>query len=123
MRILVAYDGSKQSDQAIQEAVNLAEKFKGSITVLNVYWAEPENEKNSMLQNAEKLLMETFVKYELISEKNQSPSNRIITMARDCGFDVISIGSKGRHGAKERLLGSVVSKVIAEAPCPILVTK
>ena len=38
-------------------------------------------------------------------------------------IDVIVIGSRGRSGLKKMLLGSVASKVITYASCPVLVIK
>jgi nucleotide-binding universal stress UspA family protein len=123
MKILVGYDGSDLSHQALNEAIDLAEQFKGTILVLSVFWDETESEKNQILLRAEKRLMETFVKYDIVSESSKSPPSRIGRMAKEEGVDLIAIGSKGRGGAKAWVLGSTSSKVIEEAPCPILVIK
>ena len=123
MKILVGYDGSDLSHQALNEAIDLAEQFKGTILVLSVFWEETESEKNQILLRAEKRLMETFVKYDIVSENSKSPPSRIGRMAKEEGVDLIAIGSKGRGGAKVWVLGSTSSKVIEEAPCPILVIK
>jgi nucleotide-binding universal stress UspA family protein len=41
----------------------------------------------------------------------------------DEAFDLITIGSRGMGGGKGWILGSVSSRVIEEAPCPLLVVK
>lgn len=123
MKILVAYDGSLQADQALSEAIDLAQQFKGSITVLNVYWDEPDGERRAIFDRAEKKLIETFVKYQILSERSQFPPSRILRHAEDGGFDLITLGGRGRGASKTWVLGSVSSKVVDEAPCPVLVVK
>jgi len=123
MKILVAYDGSAIADLALSEAIQLAEQFKGSIIVLNVYWGEPASEKTQMLQWAENKLSETFVKYQMMSERSQNPSGCIVRVANDEGADLIAIGNRGRGSAREWMLGSVSRKVIEEAHCPVLMVK
>ena len=47
MNILVAYDGSAQADKALDEAIDLADKYKGSVPVLHVAFEEPEIESHT----------------------------------------------------------------------------
>ena len=123
MKILVAYDGSAHADKALSEAIDLAERFKGSITVLHVPWEESDEESHILLMRAEARLKKTQLKYKLRSERSQYPPRRIIRVAMDGGTDLIVIGSRGLGIAKAWVLGSVSSRVIEEAPCPVLVVK
>ena len=122
MKILVAYDGSAPADQALFEGIDLAKSFKGSITVLSVYWNTTSGAKDQILLRAEKRLMETFVKYQIMAENNQSPASQIIRTARNGGFDLIIMGGNGQ-GNKPWMLGSTSSKVVNDSPCPVLVVK
>ena len=45
----------------------------------------------------------------------------IIERARLAGAGLIVMGSHGRHGLTHLLLGSVAEKVVAHAPCAVLV--
>ena len=36
IKVLVAFDGSKESRNAVSEAADIANRFHGSVTVLNV---------------------------------------------------------------------------------------
>jgi nucleotide-binding universal stress UspA family protein len=40
--------------------------------------------------------------------------------AAEGGFDLIVMGTHGRHGLARGLLGSVAEKVVRTAPCPVL---
>jgi len=52
------------------------------------------------------------------------PTGATITAyARDNGFDLIVMGTRGRGGLAHLLLGSVAESVIRTAPCPVLTVK
>lgn len=44
----------------------------------------------------------------------------IARSARDCGADLLAMGTHGRGGFNRLLLGSVAEKVLRIAPCPVL---
>jgi nucleotide-binding universal stress UspA family protein len=132
-KILVAYDGSEYSKRALKEASDIAKKFAGSVTLLHVYW-DPKVTKFEgteirdmptlrLLADVEKELKEAKIKYEMRSERSDDPPSVILGIAKEEGFDCIALGSRGVGGAKAWLLGSVSSKVVAEATCPVIVTK
>ena len=123
MKFLVAYDGSDFSNRALKETLELAKKFSGLVTVLNVCWEKSDDESRYMLKSTEKLLKEAGVKYTLRSERNQNAPAKILNIAKDEGFDYIVVGSRGEGRTKAWLLGSVSSKVVAEAECPVIITK
>ncbi len=51
------------------------------------------------------------------------PTTVIIEQARKWPADIIVIGSHGRSGFKQFLLGSVSREVVAKAPCSVLVVR
>jgi len=132
-KILGAYDGSEYSERALAEAADLARRVKGSVTLLHVFWS-PEKQKLEgteirdeptlrLLKEAENDLKKFKVTYEALSERSDDPPHVILRTAEQGGYDCIALGSRGTGGAKAWLLGSVSSRVIAEAHCPVLVTK
>jgi len=48
------------------------------------------------------------------------PADRITRLAKARRADVIVMGTHGRTGIRRALLGSVASRVVATAPCPVL---
>ncbi len=51
------------------------------------------------------------------------PSDKIVETAKEGGFDLIVIGSRGLGGVKEFFLGSVSDRVADEATCPVVIVK
>ncbi len=51
------------------------------------------------------------------------PAEKILETAQKMKVDLLVVGSHGRHGAKKFLLGSISSKVVEHANCPVLVVK
>jgi len=62
------------------------------------------------------LKVETKVKF-------GSPAEKILDLAKKEKADMIVIGSRGRNGAGRFPLGGVSSKIIAYAPCEVLVVR
>lgn len=137
LKILVAYDGSNHAKKALAESVDIAKKFRGYITVLHVYPYEPadvnltpsevEEEKEkfvSRIRNeVEDVLKNADVKYGFRSETGYDVGDTIMEIAKNEGYDLISIGSRGTGEARALLLGSVSHKVISQAHCDVLVTR
>jgi len=51
------------------------------------------------------------------------PWREIVRAAEELGATLIVIGSRGRRGLAEVLLGSTVENVTRHAPCPVLVVR
>jgi nucleotide-binding universal stress UspA family protein len=52
-----------------------------------------------------------------------APGEAIVEAARKAGADMLILGTHGRTGVARLLLGSVASKVIATASCPVLTVR
>jgi universal stress protein A len=51
------------------------------------------------------------------------PLITIMETAAQLGVGLIVVGTHGRTGIKQALLGSVAGEIVREAPCPVLVAK
>lgn len=139
VRILVAYDGSDESKKAVEEAKSIAEKFKGSIDVLNVYWDAKETQYENtlartenitpsdegslrILDDAEEILVKSGVNYTLRTVRDSDVAGAILRVVEEEGIDCIVMGSRGLGRSSALILGSVSTSVIAKAECPVIVT-
>ncbi|MDH5792576.1 MAG: universal stress protein [Candidatus Bathyarchaeota archaeon] len=123
MKILVAYDGSAHSEKALDEAISVADKFRGNVVVLHVAWNETDQESRRLLRRAEDRLKDSNVRYELKSDRSEYVPRRIVRVATDEACDLIMVGCRGLSREKSWVLGSVSSRVLEDSPVPVLVIK
>jgi hypothetical protein len=123
--ILLATDGSKYSDAAEAEAINMAArcifvKHLMAVSVVSSKDKLPEAEKRleKVRVNAEKrdVRVETLP---LVGE----PYKAIVNASINGLTDTIIMGSHGRTGIERLLMGSVAERVVALAMCSVLVVK
>jgi nucleotide-binding universal stress UspA family protein len=145
--VLVAVDGSENSDRALDFALDLAEKFDASVTILNVsellaMGAVPQ-ESSAYPSGSIALLAKDLmaIQNEIITKnvnhakavkpnlaisslsKEGDAVVEIVNTAEEGGFDLIVVGHKGVGKMRERFLGSVSENVAHNAPCPVLIVK
>ncbi len=137
-KILVCIDGSEISERIISKAVEKAKKDDSKIIVLYVVedfcpigLTEVDcNTIRELLFKEAKAVIDSAVnsfKSQGIEAtsliKEGRPADVIIELAKQEKVDEIFIGSHGKHGAKKFLQGSVSSRVVESAPCPVTVIK
>lgn len=144
-KILVAYDGSLHSREALNWAMDLAAGSDAQILAVKVFeplpltvmYTMPEAgiasrlaEKLLELQDADARLMEGVKeigrarKMEISTEiLHGEAANSILGCAKQRHADVIIAGTRG-HGTLEGLLvGSVTRRLVSVSPVPVLVVK
>ena len=139
-KLLVAFDGSRQSKKALDTAVKMAKLdedleihvvyVKKPVIVLEGYTGiyfeqrleEPNKEAEIILNEAKNILNAVpNPVYTHIIEGD--PAEEIIELAKGKNIDLILIGSRGLSGIKEFFLGSVSHGVAQRAECPVLIVK
>ena len=144
-KIIVAIDGSPQSDKAAEEAVRLASvsgsKFKSQLYAVMVlpsmktpsftdfFPDKPATEmpgwqekRDRLFYVVEKVAAEADVQLESLVVYGD-PAEELMTMAEEKGCDVIVVGSSGKGRMKRTLLGSVSSKVALHAHCSVYIVR
>ena len=144
-KILVAIDGSPQSDKAAEEAVRLAAgnqgQFKSRIYALLVLPNAPNSTYTDFVPAApmtetnkwdelrerifyvvEKCAAEQDIPLEMIVEYGD-PAHKIISLAKREEIDVIVIGSSGKGFIQRRIKGSVSHKVASNAACSVFIVR
>jgi len=147
MRVILATDGTKQSEAAIEITRTLNLKPGDEIIVISVvdmalplsvdiyagYQPSTEEIENTVRDNALNILETTGnMLKEIFAEKNitiltellnGSPESRIVEKAEESQADLIIVGSHGYNRWERLLLGSVSDSVIHHAPCSVLVVR
>jgi nucleotide-binding universal stress UspA family protein len=136
-RIIVAIDGSEHSYQTLDYARNLAECFGSTLWLVHAFprtsdllgyddyeklVARRVSAGQHILNEARHRLGETSfaVHEELIEEP---AAEAILTVAETHQADLIVMGTRGLSSLQGLLLGSVSSKVMHHAACPILLVR
>ena len=150
MRILIAYDGSEPSQHALEQGVSLAKLTDSDVTIMSVVprimipvFTEPgtgasmysaqemANAQREMsryysdsLKEASQRLASEYPELKVETELLEGrPSQAIIDMAENDGFDLIVIGSRGLGGITGWILGSTSRRVVDSCTVPVLLIK
>lgn len=122
-KILYPTDFSSYSNQAYFHAVGLAETYRAKLTVVYVHTPGGQGDKafwRGQLEQVRPSNPNIPVSHVLLEG---DPATEITRFAADSGIDVIVIGTHGRTGVEQLVMGSVAEKVMREAPCSVLVVK
>ena len=135
-KLLVAYDGSKQSEKAYNMALDLATRLGVPMIVLSV--ARPPEppvavELQAVLDSATEYYEEHFkcMKEEAdklgvdvtFQVKVGHPAEQIVHMANEEKADAIVMGHRGESFLQRWLLGSVAKRVMSYAHCTVMVVR
>ncbi|MFI5304578.1 MAG: universal stress protein [Nitrospiria bacterium] len=137
-KILVPVDFSVCSQETLEYACSLAKIFKAKIIVLHVmdlpaYWLEtsmiPPGDRFGLNKKLEEMVKQQVNKVKVkgidvegVCEIGQ-PYSKIIEYVDKNGADLIVMGTHGRTGLVQMVLGSTTERVITHAPCPVLAIK
>jgi nucleotide-binding universal stress UspA family protein len=128
----VGFDGMAESYAALEEAARLAQKFGGSLRVIGVATPVPpmgtaaaaqagagagpdfQTQLNNVVADLPPELRALPV------FERGDPVGKLLEAAEK-GVDLLVLGSRGFGPVMRLLIGSVSSRVIREAPCPVLV--
>lgn len=136
-KVLIPVDGSDSSRNAAKYGAHLVNSRNPKIYLLNI--TEPANmtiggemaekvrsanEAKSMalLEEYKKLLEPCGLEVELISRCGR-PDYVILNVQDELDCDLIVIGSRGLSVLENVIMGSVVTRVLEGASCPVLVTR
>jgi nucleotide-binding universal stress UspA family protein len=133
LRVLaVGYDGMAESQAALDEGATLARKFGGSMKVVGVMTpippmgaaaaaqagAEAGPDFQSRLNEAVAELPPELRALPLL--EHGDPVQKLLEVA-EVGVDLLVLGSRGFGPVMRLLIGSVSSRVIRAASCPVMV--
>ena len=148
MKILLATDGTKYSEAALQFLGKFNLSDGDEVKIVSVvdmalplsidmygggYVPTTLEIEQSAKKTTEKTLVETAQRtWEIISNPNVnistetligSPESRIVETAEEMKADLIIVGSHGYNRWERLLLGSISDSVVHHAPCSVLIVR
>ncbi len=139
-KILFATDLSKQTEKLNGHVRYFAAFFQAELHVISVVERPPdpsvtyhdmldstvlEAYEKEIFKQVETSLRQTISKH-FSGIKTKSAllmgniSKKILSYAKDNDIDLVIMGSATKKGIAEKIFGSNASKVIAQAPCPVM---
>jgi nucleotide-binding universal stress UspA family protein len=136
--ILVAIDGSPDSDQALTQAIDLAESQHSRLTLFSAVVMPPagayiggggavaatlardaETETETILRTAARQIPAGVSVSTVLS--SEPVRHALIHQIEDGAHDLVVMGSRGRGALRSVLLGSVSHYVLHHSPVPVLI--
>ena len=134
MKIVLGYDGSGHSRQALERVGELFAGQDAEVFVVSViHVAAPSHgssyedsdetrEREAELEEATTYLADRKLKTSAV-KAHGDPATAIVEEAREIEADLIVVGTHGRGLVRDILLGSVSTKVVHRAHCDVLVVR
>ncbi len=127
MKILVAFDGTREAKKAAQVAVTHAKAFKGGIVLAHSMVGGPEiprkefEDAERALKHQEVLITAEGVACEsVLSVRGMEAGEDLVQLAEERKADEIVIGIERKSKVGKLLFGSTAQYVILRAPCPVV---
>ncbi len=138
-QILVAVDGSKESEWAFKKAVAIADRNEATLNLINVIdtrsYAAVEAYDRSIAERAQTFAEELLSSYKAEAEKAGLNKVNVIVeygspktlISRDLSkkleADLIICGATGLNAVERFLIGSVSENIVRSAKCDVLVVR
>lgn len=145
-RILVPTDFSDCAQGALRQALTLAECYDAEVHLLHVVTLHqpeasgdaPSEERGAhqgegatrYRERTEEVLQDVLadqqhsgVSVVTVVRKSMAIAPALVAYVNEATIDLVVVGTHGRRGVKQWMLGSVAEEVMREAPCPVLLVR
>ncbi|NBQ68502.1 MAG: universal stress protein [Nitrosomonadaceae bacterium] len=129
-RIMVAVDGSEIAQQALAEAINIANTYNATLCIVHSIGSENEadiNRGNEILEKAKSDTDVLSVETRLINAEAEYGLNgiadAIAAAVYDWKADLIVVGTSNRRGLERFYVGSVAEQLVAKVDSSILLVR
>jgi nucleotide-binding universal stress UspA family protein len=112
--ILVPFDGSVQSEVALNSAIFFTQKYNSQLTVVHIEESSSDEGIKPLIDKGVKGAEYTYI------HKHGKPFKGIIEASMETDADLIIMGTHGISGFEEFWMGSNAYKVVNLAKCPVL---
>lgn len=133
--ILLAADGSENSERAAREALNFIDEntFVTILTIVDVEESKTDvlhgqqgvsltQEREQKLSSIIQLFDEHIVNYDIKIVRG-TPSEKVTEVANSGEYQAVILGTRGLNSLQEMVLGSVSHKVAKHAQIPVIIVK
>ena len=138
MKVLFPTDFSETANNALQYALQFCQKIGARIDLMHVYHLPFTEASNVSYRQIDEMLDEKQAKalQKLVQLAKEAAAeetinqcipvygifldHEIVDLATVGEYDLIIMGTKGEHSKFEKLLGSVTTRTMMNAPCPVL---
>ena len=151
LRVLIAVDGSRASQHAVQTASALFDLRSAEVCLMHVVetpwiqlgleedWTTYSDEEKetteagtmerelvregeAVIEQARDLLRDRRISVSTRIDEG-TPANEILSEAQRAQYDLIVIGATGNRDLKHKMLGSVSTRIAWDAPCSVLIVR
>ncbi|PYP40936.1 MAG: hypothetical protein DMD48_01900 [Gemmatimonadetes bacterium] len=120
-RLLVGLDGSPSADEALEQAVHLAQRFKSKVVVAHIKETHGLGKRASdsgvLLQRAQERVADAGLAVQTVLRHGE-PDSELATLAGD--VDTVLVGRRGRSSPSD-VLGKTVTSLIRIAERTVIV--
>ncbi len=137
--ILVPFDFSACAGRAFDQALELAGRYGGRLTLLHAFQLNEQVYPYSAILTHERVEDAREAATRALAEWRDRadaggvevdvrvapgmPSETIVAVAQEIAADLIVMGTHGRTGLGHVMLGSVAERTLRAAPCPVLTVR
>ena len=139
-KVLVAVDGSENSERALDFALNFAEKYNSALTIVNVsdssaVAAYPDDSMVVVAKDLRKFHEDILEKATAHAKqanpsisvsssfREGDPALEIASAAKEGNFDVVVVGHLGVGKVRGLFLGSISEKVTRLVSCTVIIVR
>lgn len=138
-QILVAVDGSKESEWAFKKAVAIADRNSATLHLVNIIdtrsYAAVEAYDRSIAERAQSFAVELLEEYKEKAEADGLKNVKILVeygspktmiskdLSKKVHADLIICGATGLNAVERFLIGSVSENIVRSAKCDVLVVR
>ena len=128
MKVLVCYDNSSVSKNAVREAQKHAAQWNAEIKIVSVIMRVEPIKHTKLAKMEERLDLETQELFEDVAipytaqlyVDDLEPGEKIVEIAQRNKVSLIFLGIKKRSKIGKLLFGSTAQYVILNSPCPVV---
>lgn len=130
--MVVGVETDETGDNALAHAIELAQRFGGELHICHSSKSNTDNPEriaallDATLAKLQTWLADSIKEADLVSKTTLhpglgEPAEVLEQLAVDVEADAIIVGTHGRQGMRKLVMGSVASKLVQSAPCPVIV--